>query len=178
MSTPLFRHLLGPAMDTLPAALRAVHDQPGTLTLAGTAQVWRSPNPLARLLCNLMGLPAEGADVPVSVTFKRNGDHERWRRRFARRAYSSRLSSRGGLLVERMGPATNIFRVGVTAGRLHLDLVDFRFLGVPLPFFLRPHCHAIEAEEAGAFTFHVPVSLPGLGPVIRYSGRLAPIGSN
>lgn len=143
-----------------------------------TAQVWRSPNPIARLLCNLMRLPAEGADVPVSVAFERNGDHERWHRRFAGQAYSSRLSSRGGLLVERMGPATNIFRVDVKAERLRLDLIGFRFLGVPLPSFLRPRCHAIEADEAGAFTFDIPVSLPGLGPVIRYSGRLAPIGSN
>ena len=30
----------------------------GTLALAGTAQVWRSANPLARLLCNAMRLPA------------------------------------------------------------------------------------------------------------------------
>lgn len=165
-------------MDTLPAVLRAVHDQPGARTLAGTAQVWRSANPLARLLCNLMRLPAAGVDVPVSVAFERNGDHERWHRRFAGRAYSSRLTSRGGRLVERMGPATTIFRVGVNAERLHLDLIGFRFLGVPLPSFLRPHCHAIEADAAGAFAFDIPVSLPGLGPVIRYSGRLAPIGSN
>jgi hypothetical protein len=178
VSAPLFRRLLGPAMDTLPTSLRAVHDQPGTLTLAGTAQVWRSPNPLARLLCNLMRLPAERADVPVSVAFERNGDRERWHRRFGERAYSSRLSSRGGLLVERMGPATNIFRVGVAAERLHLDLMGFRFLGVPLPSILRPHCHAIEADEAGAFTFDIPVTLPGLGPVIRYSGWLASIGCN
>lgn len=172
----LFRQLLGPDMDRLPAPLRTVHDGAGALTLAGTAQIWRSTNPLARLLCDMMRLPAAGADVPVSITFDRHGDHERCQRCFAGRSYASRSVVRGGLLVERIGPATNIFRIAVSGERLRLDLVGFRMLGVTLPFFLRPSSAAVESADDGAFTFDVPVSLPGLGPVIRYTGRLALIG--
>lgn len=178
MSASLFRCLLGPGIEALPPGLRAVHDGSGPLTLDGTAQVWRSANPLARLLCDVMHLPAAGTDVPVSVNFERDGSNERWHRRFAGRTYSSRFVVRRGLLVERMGPATNIFRVTASDSALQLDLVGFRLLGIPLPGFLRPSCAAVETGEGGAFTFDVPVSLPGLGPVIRYAGRLAPIREN
>ena len=93
------------------------------------------------------------------------------------RTYDSRFVVRYGLLVERISPATNIFRVAVSGGRLHLDLVEFRMLGLPVPSFLRPRCSAVETGDDGTFTFDVSVSLPGLGPVIRYLGWLAPIGS-
>lgn len=177
MNPSLFRRLLGADMDRLPPMLRLVHDELGTLTLAGTAQVWRSANPLAGLLCDVMRLPAAGTDVAVSITFDRHGCHERWHRRFAGRRYASRLFVRSGRLIECMGPATNVFRVTVASGRLQLDLMGLRLLGVPLPSSLQPSCAAIETGHDGAFTFDVPVSLPGLGAVIRYPGRLAPIGS-
>lgn len=123
-----------------------------------------------------MRLPPAGADLPVTVRFHRDGAAERWRRDFAGRRYASRLFARHGLLVERMGPATNIFRLSVEDSALVLDLIGFRFLGVPLPRALRPICRAIEREADGLFSFDIPIALPGFGPIIRYSGRLAPKG--
>lgn len=172
MTVPLFRRLLGVSMDTLPPTLRTAHDAHDGQQWQGMAQVTRSRHPLARLLCTMMRLPAEGANVPVIVRFERTGRGERWHRTFAGRSYRSDLTARNGLMVERMGPATNIFRLCVGEEWLHLDLVGFRFLAVPLPGWLRPHCHAREREENGRYVFDVPVSIPWIGFVIRYTGAM------
>ncbi|MET0137305.1 MAG: DUF4166 domain-containing protein [Sphingobium sp.] len=44
--------------------------------------------------------------------------------------------------------------------------------GRPFPHRLRPHCHAREREEAGRFVFDVPITIPWLGFVIRYTGHM------
>lgn len=172
MTAPLFRRLLGDDIDKLPSLLREAHDAGVTQRWAGKAIVIRSANPIAKLLCRMMRLPSPGDDVPVTVLFERRGITERWSRAFAGRRYRSSLAERDGLMIERMGPATNIFHLAVVTGQLHLDLVGFRFFGIPFPNWARPHCHAREKEDAGHYVFDVPVSLPWLGHVIRYTGRM------
>jgi hypothetical protein len=172
MTEPLFRRLLGGGMDALPPALQAVHDAHDNQCWHGVAEVTLSRNPVARLLCVMMRLPAEGRHVPVAVRFERTGKGERWHRTFAGRRYRSDLFARGIHMVERMGAATNIFRVSTDEGQLCLDLEGFRFLGVPMPRYLRPHCHARDREENGRYVFDIPVSIPWLGFVIRYTGHI------
>jgi len=152
MTTPLFRRLLGQDMERLPPILRQAHDADDRRLWVGTAVVTRSANPIARLLCRMMKLPSPGDDVPVTILFERTGTAERWSRTFAGRRYRSSIS--------------------IIAGLLHLDLVGFRFLGIPFPRWARPRCHAREREEAGHYVFDVPVSLPWLGHVIRYTGQM------
>lgn len=172
MTQPLFRRLLGSTIDDLPPVVRDAHDSRIDQHWSGVAQVEASPNPMARLLCRMMRLPAAGTAIPVTVRFERRGTTERWHRDFAGRRYHSMLVERAGLMVERMGMATNIFRVSVVDGALRLDLIGFRFLGVPLPSALRPHCHAREHEDDGHYVFDVPVDLWPFGRIIRYTGRL------
>lgn len=168
----LFRRLLGPAMDSLAPSLRTVHDSDDDQTWSGLAEIRASRNPVARLLCRIMRLPAPGSAVPVTVRFERRGDAEHWHRKFGDRQYRSKLRVHHRRLVERMGPAVNIFAVSIVGGALHMDLVGFRFLGIPLPRWARPACHAVEHEREGAFTFDIPVDLPLFGRVIHYRGRM------
>ena len=172
VTQPLFRRLLGDTIDDLPPVLREAHDSRADQRWRGVAQVERHPNPLARLLCRLMRLPAAGTAIPVTVRFERRGTVEHWHRDFAGRRYRSTLFARDGLMIERMGLATNVFRASVKDGALRLDLIGFRFLGVPLPSALRPHCHAREHEDDGYYVFDVPVDLWPLGRIIRYTGRM------
>lgn len=169
---PLFRRLLDSTIDDLPPVLRAAHDSRIDQRWRGLAQVEANANPLARLLCRLMRLPAPGTAIPVTVRFGRRGDAEHWYRDFAGRRYRSTLVERDGLMIERMGMATNIFRVSVEHGTLRLDLIGFRFLGLALPCALRPHCHAREHEDDGRYVFDVPVDLWPFGRIIRYTGRM------
>ena len=159
-------------MDALPPVLRTAHDADDTQRWEGLAHVTVSRNPLARLLCRMMKLPAQGQGVPVTVVFERLAHGERWRRTFAGRSYSSDLTVKNGLMVERMGLVTNIFRVTFDESQIVLDLVGFRFLGLPLPPCLRPRCRATERAQHGRYVFDVPVSLPLLGAVIHYTGSM------
>lgn len=172
VTQPLFRRLLRTTIDDLPPTLREAHDSMIDQCWRGAAQVEVNPHPLAKLLCCLMRLPAAGTGIPVTVRFERRGAAEHWHRDFAGRRYRSTLIERDGLMIERMGMATNSFRVSVEGGVLRLDLIGFRFLGVPLPSGLRPHCHARETEEDGRYVFDVPVDLWPFGRIIRYTGRM------
>ncbi len=150
MTVQLFRRLLGPAIDALPPSLRDAHDSGQNQSWTGRARVEASRHPLARLLCRMMRLPSPGSDVAVTVMFERTRDGERWLRDFAGRRYRSTLTHRHGLMVERMGPATNVFRIAVEDGALRLDLVGFRFLGLPLPARLRPDATPPSASRTAA----------------------------
>lgn len=172
MTQTLFHRLLGSTIDDLPPVLCEAHDSRIDQRWSGLAQVEANPNPLARLLCLMMRLPAPGTAIPVTVQFERRGGAEHWHRDFAGRRYGSTLVEREGLMIERMGMATNIFRVSVEDSALRLDLIGFRFLGVPLPSALRPHCHARENENDGRYVFDVPVDLWPFGQIIRYTGRM------
>lgn len=173
---PVFRRLLGPTMDLLPDAVRQVHDGQGRLELSGLAQIEMMPGLLPRLICALMGLPKPGRNVPVTVIFERTPRTEYWQRRFGDRHYASRLTTGTGadtgLLIEQMGMITNVFRIEATADALYLTVVSCRFLGMPMPAWLAPHCKVAEGQNDGDFTFDIPIDLPWLGRLIHYRGRL------
>lgn len=178
-NTPLFRRLLGPAMDLLPDAIRHVHDGHGRLELSGLAQIDMMPGLLPWLICALMGLPKPGRDVPVTVIFDCNPASEYWQRRFGDRRYASSFTAgtgaETGLLIERMGMITNVFRIEAIPDALRLTVVRCRFLGVPMPGWLAPRCSVTERTEDEDFAFDIPVDLPWMGRLIHYRGRIKPI---
>ena len=66
-----------------------------------------------------------------------------------------------------------MFRLTVDdAGRLILQLVASRILGIPQPRWLAPRCFAVETGSYGKFTFDITVDLPIFGRLIRYWGAM------
>lgn len=180
MSAPtLFRLALGPAMDRLPPAVRAVHDRAGRSVLTGRASVAVKPGWLPWLICAALGLPAAGTEVPVRIVFESQPDEDRWDRRFGSRRYVSRYTAgpQPGRVVERMGIVTGHFALTAHPDRLCLTLVRCVVLGVPVPSWLSPRCQAEETEADGAFVFDVPIDMPWLGRIIRYRGVMVPEAS-
>jgi len=112
----LFRRLLGDGIDTLPQAVRQVHDASDDIIMVGSADVWVNPNPLAGLLCRMMRLPAAGHGVSVRIAFLKREEGECWQRTFGSRSYASRLDAEAGVLVERMGPAVSRFQLSTSQG--------------------------------------------------------------
>jgi len=53
----------------------------------------------------------------------------------------------------------------------------WNFLGLPLPRFLAPRIAACESAEDGRFNFHVEISHPLTGLIVRYRGWLVPATS-
>ena len=46
--------------------------------------------------------------------------------------------------------------------------------GIPLPMWLCPRSNSCEDTEAGRFRFHVEISHPLTGLIVRYKGWLEP----
>lgn len=176
--TPLYARLLGDAWDQLPNEVRALHDFATTASVSGRASVERGRNPLARLAGLIMGFPRASADTPASVRFVQAGGVETWTRTFGDQTFSSRqFAGRGRsdrLLCERFGPLTFGMALVVGDGRLSLVLRRWSVFGLPLPMILCPRSNAYERAQDGRFHFHVEISHPLTGLIVRYRGWLAP----
>jgi hypothetical protein len=173
----LYPRLLGDAWPRLPARIRAMHE--GTTSAEGRASVERGGGMLSRLAAWLVGFPPTQADTPVKVRFDIDKAGETWTRRFGAHSFSSRqFAGRGRaerLLVERFGPLS--FAMALVAGdnRLSLVLRRWSFLGLPLPMWLCPRSSSYETVENDRFRFHVEISHPLTGLIVRYRGWLEPV---
>src|SRR5258708_2863856 len=64
--------------------------------------------------------------------------------------------------------------LAVQNDRLTLVPRRWSLLGVAMPMWLRPRSIAYEAVAAGRFRFHIAVSFPLIGQIVRCRGRLKP----
>ena len=60
MRLPLYRRLLGPAFDTLPARVRELHDLDGVSVWEGRANVEHGRSLVSRIAATLSSLPPQG----------------------------------------------------------------------------------------------------------------------
>jgi hypothetical protein len=177
---PLYLRLLGSAWDDLPEAIRAMHDVGDAAEARGQATVERGTNPLANLVANLFGFPKAAADIPVSVSFAQDGKAERWTRTFAGKPFASRQYAGTGrndrLLVERFGPLAFAMALVLEDGRLRLVLRRWTAFGIPMPMWLCARSDSFETATDGRFNFHVDISHPLIGRIVRYRGWLERTG--
>lgn len=168
----LFRHLLGIEFDSLPSAVRQVHDGRAERVLRGRCDVERGTSPLSRLLAALTSLPAAGRDVPLTVTILSDANGETWTRAFGERRMRSSLRARGGLLEERLGPAGFRFRLATREGAIVWKLESVRALGLPLPLAWFHGVEARESADGSRYRFDVRAALPLAGLLVHYRGEL------
>ena len=172
----LYADLLGDAWKGLPAEIRALHD--GATMAEGRASVERGSGIVSRLAARAAGFPSDMADVAVRVRFVTEGQGETWARTFGTQSFSSRQFAGHGrseqLLCECFGPLTFAMALVVDDNRLRLVLRRWDFLGLPLPMWLCPRSNAYETVEDGRFRFHVEISHPVAGLIVRYRGWLEP----
>ena len=175
---PLFRRILGDAYPLLPQPIQVMHDFKRDLTAAGVASVERGKSLLSRLLAWVMGLPPAGEDVAVKVTFSVGDGREHWQRDFAGKRFASTQREGQGrnarLVCERFGPINFAMALVIESERLRLVLRRWSIFGVALPLWLGPRSNAYEHVEDGRFRFHVEVSHPATGLIVRYRGWLVP----
>jgi Domain of unknown function (DUF4166) len=174
MSLPLYRRVLGARFEQMPARVRELHDIQGISVWAGMASVERGQSLACRLAALVSGLPPEGRDQPLRVTFAPVGARENWSRQFGSAPFRSVQYEQSGLLCERVGPTTFVFAALASAEGLVLRLEGFRLLGVPLPRLLHPSVRTFEGERDGRYQFEVEARLPLFGLLVRYGGWLMP----
>ena len=134
---------------------------------------------LARVAAWLLGFPAAGDDVPLTITKTRTPTGEIWERNFAGRRFRSFLapSDRAQHYRERFGPFTYEQELPVEDGVLHFPVRRGWFLGIPLPSLLLPRSCSREFAADGAFHFDVGLYAPLTGGlIVRYQGRLGADG--
>ena len=171
-SVSLYRRLLGPAFDTMPAALRELHDQSASAVFAGEAEVIAAENIIARLIARISGLPVRSYRCPVTVRIDVDADGETWHRDFGGHRFHSRMHDDAGSLIERLGPHTIRFRLHADADGLSMQPIAWRTLGIPLPRLLWPMISASEVAIDGRFHFDVATAFPIIGRVVHYRGWL------
>jgi hypothetical protein len=173
---PLFRQALGSSFDALPARVKSLHEIVDACRWEGRANVEAGGSLPARLIRRLVGFPSSGADIPVAVEIRRDGDTEIWIRDFGGKRFRStmRLSGAPGerCITERFGPFRFEIALLPTSSGLGFPVARGWFLAVPLPGVVLPRSETRESEHAGAFTFDVSVCLPLVGQMVRYSGTL------
>jgi hypothetical protein len=166
--------LMGADFAALPPMVRAVHDFHGDAGAAGEGRVERGRNLLARLMAAIARFPPAGT-WPLHVAFAEREGRERWTRDFGGHVFSSELSGKGGLAVERFGPMRFGFALAPTPDGLAMHLKRWSLFGIRLPLFLAPRIAAREYEAEGRFHFDVRLSLPLIGGIVHYTGWLKPI---
>jgi hypothetical protein len=175
---PLYESLMGSAWHSLAPEIRAMHEVTDILQVEGRADVTRGSSLLARLAGALFGFPRACRDAAVQVRFEAAAGGETWTRTFAGRAFSSRQFAGSGrserLLCERFGPVVVVMALVLDERRLRLVLRRWSLFGLPLPMALGPRADACESAADGRFHFHVELSHPLTGLIVRYSGWLAP----
>ena len=167
----LFAQVIGPAFDTLPAPVRALHMAQGMQRYRGDVEVERGRGVLSRIVASATRLPPAGAG-PVCVEIDASPQAERWTRFIGGRAMPSRLWREGDVLCERLGLATFGFRLEVVDEAIAWRVVRVRVFGVSLPSRWFTDVGARESAEDGRYRFDVWAALPVAGRLVHYRGWL------
>lgn len=171
----IFARAIGPAFNTLPAPIRALHETPGLSVWRGRAMTEGAANPLGAAVSAIVGFPKAQSDCPAEVSIDADGERSIWRRRIGGQAFRSVLShpAAGGCVRERFGPISMDLELTPEGERLIYRVIGWRFGPIPLPRALGPSTVAFEEVDAeGRFVFDVTISVPLVGKVVRYRGWL------
>jgi hypothetical protein len=170
---PLYQRVLGHRFAALPPAVADMHRLIGDGGATGEAIVTRGQSLLAKIVCAIMGFPPNG-NMALRVSFDEHLGAETWTRDFGGTRFSSVLSQQGPNLIERFGPLAFVFGLDTNEAGLSMHMRGWTVFGVPMPRFLGPKTQAREWQDGDAFCFDVAISLPLIGPIVRYQGRLHP----
>ena len=150
--TLLYERLTGAAWRRVAAPIQSVHAARPT-EAHGRFRIDHGRHVLARLLARILRLPAQGVDVDTRLRITACGNGEHWLRTFN----GHRLETSGDSLVYVQHQAALVF------GPVRLTL----------PGACAPHVDARE-DPAGADAVNVDVrvTLPAIGTLIAYQGRI------
>lgn len=171
---PMWRRLLGADFEVLPQAVKALFSLTGHRYVRGVAEVEAGRNRFARLVMFVAGFPCPGRAIPLTILFQAEGAADIWHRRFGRRRFSSTHLIEGGLLLERFGALTFVFRLAAEASGVRLTMQEARLFGRRLPRWLSPRISALQGERDGCFRFEITVDLPFAGRMARLTGLIDP----
>jgi hypothetical protein len=171
-SESLYRRILGDQLDKLPSPMRHFHDAANGSTAKGIFNITRGPGWFRNFLASMMSLPPSGSDVPLELSVTPVGPREHWVRRFGNHSLKTQQWKAGTLLIEAGGPMRLGFELVTNETSIQFKLIRAWFCLIPLPRFLALRLQATETACEGGWDVVVQFSLPLLGTLIRYEGRV------
>ncbi|MCB8819059.1 DUF4166 domain-containing protein [Microvirga rosea] len=172
----LLGRTLGSDTKHLPALIRRIHgSQP--IRLIGRASVEAARNPIARILARAFGFPRTSSDLPAEVCLKPKGSFEIWTRRFGQTIFHSKLWSEGQprCLYERFGPFRFELAIEPCPDGFGLTVTGWHMGFLSLPLSFAPKASALTSVDSqDRYRFDVAITLPLVGPLVRYTGWLMP----
>jgi hypothetical protein len=174
-STSLYRRVLGPDFDALPAVLKRFHDAAEGGRAQGTFRVVRGSGVVRNIVASLLRLPKAGENVPICLEVVVQGDRERWLRHFPGRCTTTVEWADGNLLMERFGLSSFSSILAVEGSRVRYIFQRAWLAGIPLPVWLSPHVESyVDAGETG-WRVVVHIFAPILGEIVHYEGWVEPL---
>ena len=170
----LYQRVLGARFADLHPVLRRFHSSTGRITGIGLFRVIHHGGWFRKLLVRLMGLPAAGDAIEVTLEVTPTGAGERWVRSFAGRPLVTVQTAEGDLLMERGGPIRFGIVLGVAEGGMTFRSRSVWFLGVPLPRWLGPAIEAEVVPHGEGWNVVVRLRLPVVGQLLEYRGEVIP----
>lgn len=174
MSDILLRDILRAKFDEMPPRVREMHSLERSKNVRGIAKVVGGKNPISRLVHFLARLPKPTRCASIEINFVKHPDSEEWDRSFSGSKFHTIMKKEGSFLAEHLVafPVTFVYEVKADRKGFSLHVVQVRFLGVPLPVFLRPSLAARAGEWRGRYRFSTWVGFWFCGRVISYFGYL------
>ena len=171
---PLFHKLYGPALASLPAPIRRLHDVVEPLTLHGAARIEIGKSWLANFVSNLLRFPPPGEDVPLRLVIAPDGPGERWERSFGGHKMPTRLmpGTNRANVEEHLWPFVATSKVVPDEDGVDQHLTGLKCLGLSLPRALWPRISVREGSDGGHYTFSMAIRFPWGTPLIQYEGWL------
>jgi len=171
-ASSLYRRVMDDSFLRLHPALQRFHSLVGSHVLQGGVQMQAPQSWLARLLARLMGAPLSAVDAAIRFELDAGSDCETWTRHFPSGVMTSALTEQDHFVVEKLGAARLAFLLQESQGRLIMQLARLHFLGIRCPAWLLPAVVAEESGDEDYLRFNVRASLPWIGVVSGYSGKL------
>jgi hypothetical protein len=168
----MYACVMGDAFLRLCEPVRQFHSHAGKSTFSGTVEIDAPVSRLAWLLAVCVGSPLQAVNGPLKFELDAHRDMETWTRHFPFKSMTSQMVRQGDRVIETLGAARLSFSLHEREGGLEMRLERMHFWGIPCPRWLMPVIEATETGCDGALHFHVTATVPLIGMVTSYRGKL------
>lgn len=132
---------------------------------------------LGKRIARKLGVPLQPGEHELRVEIRHVDKELNWSRCFdgehvVQSIFTPVGNYQQGYWLEKTGPVSLKLTVDVIDGAWHWRVIAASFFGLPLPLFLFPDSVAHKKVIDGRYQFHVGFSMPWIGNLLSYEGRL------
>ena len=178
MTSPIVSDWFGEDFQKLHPLLQALHRHGGKLSGVVHIEVPKGLGGfVGRRLAEKLGVPTNGVEHHLEVDISHRNGYLLWERCFDGKQRMTSLfrpigNKSDGYWLEETGPISMALTVDCPDGGWHWRCLVIRIYKMRLPMWFFPQSKAYKLIEDGKYRFYVGFSLPIIGPVLSYSGKL------